>query len=102
MRQRQITARDFTLIEPVSMATYSFGWLKVGDYGYGHSIFVATDRDQGRERHIRWDYALRDPGGHEAGHLSSPLDAERRRSHQSFVVPTAGRRGWKSARLEFK
>ena len=47
MRQRQITARDFTLIEPVSMATYSFGWLKAGDYEYGHSIFVATDRDQG-------------------------------------------------------
>jgi hypothetical protein len=47
MSRRQITEHDLTPIESVSVATCSFGGVKAGDYEYGHSIFVATDRDQG-------------------------------------------------------
>ncbi|MDR3632354.1 MAG: DUF1559 domain-containing protein [Isosphaeraceae bacterium] len=31
----------FPMGSPVKVATYSAGWIKAGDYDYGHSIFVA-------------------------------------------------------------
>src|SRR5262249_3082591 len=31
----------FPMGTPVTVATYSFGWIKAGDYDHGHSLFVA-------------------------------------------------------------
>jgi prepilin-type N-terminal cleavage/methylation domain-containing protein len=39
----------FPMGSPVKVATYSAGWIKAGDYDWGHSIFVAMlpQMDQG-------------------------------------------------------